>query len=93
MYYPLSSYKIIPAYIDVTVVAGERMYAVDRDTASISNLADLETGAASLSALWRLGHSVGVMLSVSRSQFKIPSSYNTTHYALKSAWLGLILHW
>jgi len=93
LYYPLSSHKIIPVYLDATIVTGKRMYAVDRDTASISNLADLETGAASLSALWRISKYFGFMISASHSQFKIPFPYGDIHYSLNSTWLGLVVHW
>ena len=93
LYYPLSSYKILPAYIDVSVVSGKRMYAVDRDTVSINNLADLETGALSLTALWRVSKYLGLMISASHSRFKIPSPFGDTHYSLNSTWLGLVTHW
>jgi len=93
LYYPVSQYKTVPAYIDISVVSGERIYAVDRDTASINNLADLETGAQSISSLWRMSQSIGVMISASHSQFKIPSQFGNSRYSLNSTWLGLVAHW
>jgi len=38
----------------LTVVVGERLYAVDSDTYSLFNIADLQTGAISIGAEWKL---------------------------------------
>jgi len=92
-YYPLSHFRIIPTYIDVSAMAGERMYAVDRDTSSISNLSDLENNAQSLGAQWHLSKSFSVVISASRTRFYNSTAFVDKRYTLRSTWLGLVTHW
>jgi hypothetical protein len=92
-YYPMSRYRLIPLYIEASAVAGERIYAVDRDTASVANLADLEKGGISLSAQWRLTTTVGLLIAGNRTQFREQTYFGYNDYIQQSAWLGLVMQW
>lgn len=92
-YYPLSSYKLIPQYLQAGVLMGERIYAVDRDTASVANLAELEKGGISAAAKWRLSHSVDLLISATRSKFRELAAKGFNEYTQNIVWLGLSTRW
>ena len=79
--------------MEAAVLTGERIYAVDRDTANVANLAELEKGGISLSANWRLTNSVGLVLSAGRSKFRELTFIGYNNYTQNVAWLGLIMQW
>ncbi|MGD8593141.1 MAG: hypothetical protein PVF82_09940 [Gammaproteobacteria bacterium] len=93
MYHPLSSYKLVPQFFEAGVLVGERIYTVDRDTASVANLADLEKDGMTLSAQWRLTKSLNLLVVGSRSQFREQTYTGYNDYFQKSVWLGLVTRW
>lgn len=48
--------------MQISGLAGERIYAVDGDAALVYNLADIQRGSGSLALQWRLGESLHLML-------------------------------
>ena len=46
----------------LTVLAGERIYAVDSDACSLCNVPDLQTGVVSIGAEWKLSEQASVLL-------------------------------
>jgi hypothetical protein len=92
-YYPGLRGRLIPQNIKVGVLVGHRIFAVDRDTASVANLAELEKGGISLGAEWRLTKNTGLLLGVHRSQFRELGYYGYNDYVEKSIWLGVVTHW
>jgi len=92
-YYPLSVYKIVPSYIETGIVVGERMYSVDRDSNSVSNLSDVEKQAISMNISWRFTRWLALMLNLNRKQFYEQSVYFKDDYLYRSSWLGLAVTW
>ncbi len=54
----------------VSALAGERIYAVDHDAASVYNLADMQTGSASIGGEWLIGERNKLMLLMSYEKFE-----------------------
>lgn len=48
--------------VRMTVLTGERIYAVDSDACSLCNLPDLQTGMLAVGAEWKLSEKTGVLL-------------------------------
>jgi len=48
--------------IRLTVITGERLYAVDSDACSLCNVPDLQTGLVSIGAEWKLNEQTNVLL-------------------------------
>lgn len=92
-YYPLSLHKIVPTYIETGILVGERMYSVDRDSNSVSNLADVEKEAISFNIRWRLARWLALMLNFSRKQFYEQTVYLKDDYSYRASWLGLAVSW
>lgn len=92
-YYPSSPYKLIPQNITLSALSGYRIYAVDRDTSSVSNVADLEKGGIAITATWRLTNSVHLVYSQGRSKFRELASSGYNDYTENVAWLGLSALW
>jgi len=93
LYYPLSVYKIVPRYIETSIVVGERMYSVDRDSNSVNNLADLEKTAVALAAQWLLTPSLALTLNLSRKQYYEQNAYIRNNYSITTSWLGVTVKW
>jgi len=93
LYYPLSAYKVIPQYIELGGLSGDRIYAVDRDTASVDNLAELEKGGVFLTIKWQLIKSVGLQFSQSYNKFRETTATGFNDYKEKVTWLGLVAQW
>ncbi len=72
-------------------MGGERVYAVDPDTASVYNLADIQTGSAALDLVWRVGDDANVLLHAGHDLYEnIPLSND---YGSTSVVLSLSNEW
>ena len=92
LYYPLSSFKLMPRYIETTILAGERIYAVDRDTVSVTNLDELEKGEIALGAQWRISKYASLRITGTYRKFSEQSYSGYNDYFQKSLSLGLVMH-
>lgn len=64
----------------LSLLAGERIYAVDSDACSLCNVPDLQTGAMSVSAEWKLSEQTSVLLHGAYEAYKnllINDRYNS----------------
>lgn len=58
----LASAALMPEQIQIGALLGKRIYAVDSDSASIYNLADMQRGSVSLGAQWKLTSDARLLL-------------------------------
>jgi len=75
----------------ISVLGGERLYAVDSDTNSVYNLADIQTGAASLSIQWKLGNSSHLILSGGTTDYE--AVLTNEKYSSKYLYINVSTQW
>lgn len=56
--------------VRLTMLAGERLYAVDSDANALANVSDLQTGAISLGAEWKLSEQTNLLLQGGSETYK-----------------------
>ncbi len=56
--------------IKANLLLGERVYAVDGDAGSVSNLSDIQRGGASLGAEWKLGRTSKLLLQLGQDRYR-----------------------
>jgi hypothetical protein len=56
--------------LKASLLLGERIYAVDGDAGSVSNLADIQRGGASLGAEWKLGRAGKLLLQFGQDRYR-----------------------
>ncbi|MGQ0708659.1 MAG: hypothetical protein ACT4NV_02810 [Rhodoferax sp.] len=71
-----SDFALMPASFSVGLLGGERLYAVDMDSQSVSNLADIHTGTANLGMVWKLGKQANLFVLVGQARFRKVSTDN-----------------
>lgn len=85
----------IPEQLQLGVLGGERIYAVDPDTRALYNLSDLHKGGVTLGAHWKLGTNTRLMLSTGYNRFEAvaaPGAAATT-YTGAYVYSGLSFQW
>ena len=85
----------VPEQIQMGVLGGERIYAVDPDTRALYNLSDLQKGGVTLGAHWRLGANTRLLLSTGYNRFEAVTGPGaaTTTYSGAYAYSGLSFQW
>jgi len=84
-------YAFVPTSLALNVSAGERIYAVDMDAQSVSNLSDIHKGAASLALTWDISREANLLLVGGQSQFQNVALSN--NYNLNVAYASLSVDW
>lgn len=69
-HYLVKSTAYVPSSFTLGLMGGERLYSVDTDSMAVSNVADIQTGAANLSATWQLSKSTKGTLFLGQSRFR-----------------------
>lgn len=77
--------------ITISVLGGERIFAVDSSIDTVYNLADLQTGAVSLSAKWNLGTTSHLLLSAGKSEYE--DLQGNTEYSSRYLYLNVTRNW
>jgi hypothetical protein len=77
--------------IQLNVLAGERIYAVDGDAAAVYNLADIQRGSYSLGLQWRVGENMKLLLIGGYERYLnnlISETYNNrfAYFNISSEW-------
>lgn len=77
------------------LVEGERIYAVDGDAGSVANLADVNRGAASVGAEWKVGDTATVQAIVGQDRFTSTdtATNSSNDYRLGYGYLWLSNRW
>lgn len=75
------------------LTAGERIYAVDGDAGSLSNLADINRGGLNLGAEWKLGKTSTLLAMIGQDRFRNASLTPVDDYTLNYAYLWLSGQW
>ena len=60
----------MPGSLTFGLMGGERIFTVNRDALSVSNVADLQTGAANISASWAVSKTSKLMLLLGQNRFR-----------------------
>ncbi|MDP2832891.1 MAG: hypothetical protein Q8Q28_06285 [Pseudomonadota bacterium] len=79
--------------VKASLVAGERIYAVDGDAGSVANLSDIHRGGASLGAEWKLGKAASLLALIGQDRFRNASLTPVDDYTLNYAYLWLSSRW
>ena len=82
-----SSSAYMPASLTFGLMGGERIYTVNRDALSVANVADLQTGAANVSATWALSKTSKLMLLLGQNRFRNLALVND--YKLNVVYAGI----
>ena len=72
----------------LNVLVGERIYAVDSDTYSLYNIADLQKGSLAVNAEWRFGQRSSLLAEAGYENYEdivLDNRYNSTYIYLQ--WL------
>jgi hypothetical protein len=75
------------------LLTGARVYALDRDSNAVLNLADPQTGAWSLEGHWSLPGSLGLVVLFASEQFQERWLGQWNSYTRQLAYFGLSGHW
>ncbi|MBI3393267.1 MAG: hypothetical protein HY039_08770 [Nitrospirae bacterium] len=79
--------------VQLAFLLGERIYAVDGDSAAVYNLADLQTGAIALSTGWRVGRSTSILLGAGWEKYKTALARENVSYTSLYGFLALAGEW
>jgi len=79
--------------IKASIVAGERIYAVEGDAGNVANLSDIHRGGASLGAEWKLGKTSTLLALVGRDRFRNADLAPANDYTLNYAYLWFSSQW
>jgi len=90
-HYFLTSASFIPSVVTMGAWVGERIYAVDMDSMSVANLADLGIASASLLLSWELRHWANFTVLAGKSRFRDVALVND--YTLNLAYINFTLKW
>ena len=84
-----------PEQIQVAVLGGERIYAVDPDTRALYNLSDLQKGGVSLGANWKLSPNARLLVNAGYNRYEAitgPGSITST-YSGAHLYTGVSFQW
>jgi hypothetical protein len=85
----------VPHWVSIGGLAGNRMYAVDSDTAAVYNLADEQKGGGFVAALWKLSDTYKATLSSGYDIYETRDSVTANRYTYSGAnvFIGLTAQW
>jgi hypothetical protein len=90
-YWPTKGSSLKPNSIQFGVLGGKRMFALDMDAASITNLSDIQTGGAMMGAEWVFGNSNKLLLLAGQNRYQnllLSNSYsaNFLNLVMNMSW-------
>lgn len=80
---------LIPKQVQVSGLLGERLYAVDSDTAALYNLSDMQKGSIALGAQWELNRNFSLLTNLGLEKYETLSANKTIDYDSRYVYLGL----
>ncbi len=86
-----STSRMAPSSLTASITMGEQIYAVDMDAQSVSNLGDVNKGAASLGLTWNVAKSSTLMFLLGQSKFRNVALLND--YSLNVGYLNFSTSW
>jgi hypothetical protein len=84
---------LTPQSVAIRLLTGTRVYALDRDSNAVLNLADPQTGAWSLEGYWSLSGSLGLVVLFASERFQELWLGQWNSYTRQLAYFGLSGHW
>ncbi len=85
----------VPEQMQVAVLGGERIYAVDPDTRALYNLADLQKGGVSLGANWKLASNTRLLVNTGYNRYEAVTGPGplTSTYSGAHIYTGVSFQW
>jgi hypothetical protein len=90
IHYFQMSRGLMPEQVQLGVLLGKRIYALDSDSASLYNLADMQQGGASIGAQWKLAAQTRLLFQGGHDRYQDVSKVSYTGNYL---YLGLAQQW
>lgn len=83
----------VPEKLQLTGLVGRRMYAVDHDSASVFNLADLQRGGIAATAQWKLAPGLALQVNTGHHRYESVTGGTGTSYSATHIYTGLNVQW
>ncbi len=89
----MTQQRWLPEQVQVSALAGSRLYAVDGDTATVYNLADIQKGGVGVGAQWKLAPSVQLQLNGGYNRYESLIGGVSTTYSGSHLYTGVNAQW
>lgn len=92
-HYFLASKGLIPEQVQLGALIGERIYAVDGDSAVLYNLSDMQRGGVLAGAQWKIASNLHLLINGGYDRYETQSTGVSTKYNGEYIYTGISAQW